>query len=96
MSVTMHFPDEVEIKGPDATTALRRLGKVQWSPTDDVAEIKSRMSDRAWAWSRFTLDPLLPDDEFLTALDASGMCVVVWEPNKVPPKGSPRKAPGHG
>lgn len=84
--MTLLFPDGTAIAGEDAPDVLTRLGVLQWSPMPKD-EMKARLSDRAWLWSRFTLDPNLPDDEFLTALDASTLCAVIWGPNPAKPKG---------
>lgn len=84
MPVTLWWPDGTALRGDDATDVLRRLGALQWTP-HDVEQIKAGLSDRAWAWSRFTLDPALADDEFLTALDASGLCAVDYSGEPVKP-----------
>lgn len=91
MSVTLAWPDGTEIKAADATDALARVGNLQWSPMD-VPTIKARLSDRAWAWSKATIDPLLPDDEFLTALDASRLCAVIYGPEPAKPPAHPKRA----
>lgn len=86
MSVSIHFPDGVELKAPDAEALLRAVGKMQWTPTEDVHEVKRAMSDRAWVWSRTAISPELPADEFLTALEASGMVAVVHSPEPAKPR----------
>lgn len=73
--IALHFPDGTVLSGEDATDVLARLGRLQWTPCD-VPTMKERLSDRAWAVSRSAIDGTLPDDEFLTALDASGLCKV--------------------
>lgn len=88
MAVRLIFPDETELAGVDATDVLRRLGNIQWTPTD-VAETKVALSDRAWAWNNSLLDPLLPDSEFLMALDDTGMVAVDWTATKAPGKPKP-------
>lgn len=89
MSVSIWFPDGTVIRGVDATDALVRLGRIQWTPTEDTATIKAALSDRAWGWNRSALNPALPDDQFLTALDASAMVAVIYGPAKAPKPPSP-------
>lgn len=84
--VRLYFPDAVVLEGDDAADVLRRWGALQWSPIKDMATIRVAISERAWVWSSFTLDPLLPADEFLTALDASGLCAVVWDGTPAKPR----------
>lgn len=86
MTVSLVFEDYTVISGKTATDALRRLGKVQWEPLD-IEPMKRRMSDRAWSFFGKAIDPLLPDDEFVTALDAAGICAVIY--GGTPAKPSP-------
>lgn len=83
--VTLMFPDGTEIPAKDATDAIARLGALQWTPLD-VPTMKARLADRAWAWNQSVIDADLPDDEFLTALDATTMVAVVWSPHPAKPR----------
>lgn len=76
-AVTLLFPDDTVLSGTSATDVLARLGRLQWDPRE-VEGMKAGLSDRAFRALGATLDPLLPDDEFLTALDASGLCAVLY------------------
>lgn len=93
ITVSLVFPDGTTIGGTDATDVLARLGRIQWTPVDVIAT-KEHLSNRAWAWSHFALDPQLADDEFLTALDASQMVQVVWGALPAKPRhGLPKRTP---
>lgn len=85
MAVRLIFPDETVVTGHDPTDVLRRLGNLQWT-VKDVDEMKLALSDRAWAWNSSLVDPLLPDSEFLMALDDTGMVAVDWSATKAPDK----------
>ena len=93
MKVALYWPDGTALPGEDPTDVLARLGRLQWTPLD-VAAMKAALSDRAYAWSGAVLDPLLPDDEFLTALDASGLCAVVYGGTPVKPSQKMRPRAG--
>lgn len=88
MSVRIIFPDDTTIVGADATDVLRRLGFIQWTPLD-VEAMKRALSDRAFAWSGDAVDPLLSDEDFLDALNETGMAAVDHKGRRVPPKPEP-------
>jgi hypothetical protein len=92
VSVALYWPDGTALPGEDATDVLARLGRLQWQPLE-VAAMKAALSDRAWALLGVPLNPSLPDDEFLTALDASGLCAVVYGGTPVKPSQKMRGRP---
>lgn len=86
MAVALLFPDGTVLRGPSAEAVLRTWGGLQWTPTGDLDQIRVALSDRCWGWSATAVDPLLPPDEFLTAVQASGLCAVSWTADKAKPK----------
>lgn len=82
--IRLIFPDGTVLDGDHALDVIARLGRLQWEPRDPDA-MKELLSDRAWVWSRTAVDPGLPPDEFLDALDAAGLLAVERRPAKATP-----------
>lgn len=77
-AVIVTFADGYRVVGETATDWLEAMASKDWNWNDDPSTyaMKSALSDRAFAWSGAAIDPLLSDDDFLTALGESGLCFV--------------------
>lgn len=85
MSVALRFPEGTTLRGRSATDVLQVWGSVQWDPVKDMKQIRCALAERVETLTGIEVDPRLPDDEFLTAVDAAGLCVVTYEGTKAKP-----------
>jgi hypothetical protein len=85
VSVALHFPDGTVLRASTASDVLAIWDHLQWTPVKDPDRVKAALSERAWQWSATAIDPSLPDDEFLTALEGAGLCAVSWSGEKAKP-----------
>lgn len=85
MSVNLLFPDGTVLRGETADDVLATWGLLQWTPVKDPADVKAALADRVWALSQLPVDPDLPSDEFLDALQMTGLCAVDREAKAAKP-----------
>lgn len=87
MTIRLTFPNGSKLHGDDATDVLSRLGELQvWTGPVDADRMKQLLSDRAWILVSEAIDPDLPDDDFLNALDAAAVVAVERLPEKAKPR----------
>lgn len=82
--IRLYWPDGTVLAGKDADDVLARLGRLQWTPLD-VETMKARLADRVLALFGIEVDPALPSDEFLTAIDAAALCAVDYSGDPAKP-----------
>jgi len=58
------------------TLALCKVAEKQWEDPGDLGQFKRLLANRAFGWNESIVDPELPDQEFLEALNRSGMVFV--------------------
>lgn len=85
MAVALRFPEGTTLRGRSATDVLLVWGGVQWDPVKDLKDIRCALADRVQTLTGIEIDPRLPDDEFLTAVDAAGLAAVTYEGEKAKP-----------
>lgn len=73
MTIQLTWPDGTHTRGTDAADVIMRWAKVQWATVETIERAKQILTDRAYAWTGALVDELLPDDEFLAALEQAGM-----------------------
>lgn len=91
MSVRLLLPCGTTLSGPEPSDVLLAWGALQWEPVDDLAAVKVALSRRVSAAhrGRVRVDPTLPAGQFLTAIEAAGLCAVMWEGSKAKPAHRP-------
>lgn len=75
LSWRLSFPGSGVYTGDTPTQLLNRLSKRQFDP-DDRANIKAALAWRAWVMRDVSIDPSLPDEEFLLAFGATGIATL--------------------
>jgi hypothetical protein len=83
--VRLLFPDGCTMTADDAVSVLLLWGAVQWTPVTDLAEVKVELARRAGALRGADVDPSLPADVFLEALDEAALVAVLHVPAKSKP-----------
>lgn len=68
----MAFPGSGVYTGRDPAAVLKALSKRQWTEEDRV-NIKAALAWRAYVTRDASLDPSLPDEDFLVALSSCGI-----------------------
>lgn len=79
------FADGCTMTADDSVSVLLLWGGVQWEPVKDLAEVKVELARRAGVLRGADVDPMLPADEFLQALDMAGVVAVLQMPEKSKP-----------
>lgn len=85
MSVRLLFPNGTTMTADTAEDVLLLWGSVQWSPVTDLGEVKAVLSDRANALHGADVDPALPPEVFLEALDEAALLAFLQVPDKSKP-----------
>lgn len=70
------WPDKSALSAPTATALLQRIASLQWEQPCSVAQIRTRLADRALVWSAVQVNEDLPDEDFLAALAGAGLFVL--------------------
>jgi hypothetical protein len=76
MGVAIYWPDGAVTRAETASEALEIVATKQWEQPMTVDSLKFVLAARAYGWNQASVNPLLPDDEFLAALGETGMVFV--------------------
>ena len=80
MAIMIEWPDGTMDVGPTPEAVLEMIAADQWHDYTPE-EMRSVLSDRAWAWSGAAIAPDLPLSEFFRKMEEAGICVILrWMP----------------